>query len=195
MPSVLSEAGRAMIPASLACIGALAGCAAPTGLLPRSPACTFAVLVAPTVGCESAPLADQALDDEAKRFATVPGRVRIYVVRDSFVGSRYRWEVRIDNMPVAVLPLDTYVMQETTPGPHRITIVTAESEHSMDVTPEDGTSLFLEAIPTIGRVAARAQLRMLDVERGQQMVRGARRVTGPPFLSRPVPPRPDLPVG
>ena len=194
MPSILSDTGRAMIGASLACIGMLAGCAAPTGLLPRSPACTLAVLVAPTVGCESAPLADEALDAEAKRFAMVPGRVRIFVVRDSFVGSRYRWEVRIDNMPVAVLPLDTYVMQETGPGPHRITIVTAESEHSMDVRPEGGTSLFLEAIPTIGRVAARAQLRMLDVERGKQMVRGARRV-GPPFVSRPAAPRPDLPVG
>src|SRR5262245_14929859 len=174
-PSV-RQAGAGCIAALLAALAS--GCAAPT-LKPRSASCTMAVLIAPIVGCASTPLASQELDDDAKRFAPEPGTSQIYIVRPSLVGSRFPWWVQIDGEPAGVLSVDTYVMQPALPGPHHVTIITSESRHTLELTPDDGASLFLEAVPQMGRTEARAQLRVLQPEQGRRRVLDARRVATP----------------
>jgi hypothetical protein len=139
----------------------------------------MAVLIAPTVGCASTPLASHELDDDAKRFAPAPGTSQIYIARPSLVGGRFPWLVQIDGEPAGVLSVDTYVMQATVPGPHHITIITGESQHTLELTTDNGASLFLEAVPQMGHTEARAQLRVLQPEQGRQRVRDARRVATP----------------
>jgi hypothetical protein len=53
----------------------------------------------------------------------------------------------VDGVVVGALSLDTYVMLEVEPGPHRVTIVTAESQHTLEVSADEGDNVFLEALP------------------------------------------------
>jgi hypothetical protein len=139
----------------------------------------MAVLLAPTVGCETVPLASQELDADAKRFAPAPGTSHIYVARSSLVGARFPWLIQIDGTPVGVLSVDTYLMQPTMPGRHHVTIITGESRHTLELSIDDGASLFLEAVSQMGWTEARAQLRVLQPEQGRQRVLDARRVATP----------------
>jgi hypothetical protein len=88
----------------------------------------------------------------------------------------------VDGVVVGALSLDTYVMLEVEPGPHRVTIVTAESQHTLEVSADEGDNVFLEALPKMGLAQARAELRVLSPEQGRKRVLQERRVMNPSEL-------------
>jgi hypothetical protein len=182
MPTTRSVADLATHRARVACALVLAacigGCAMPT-LTSRSAACTLAVLVAPTTGCDSTPLAPPSLDEQAKRFAPAAGTAQIYVTRPSIVGARFLWLVLIDGKTIGGLSHHTYLMQASPPGPHEVTIVTAESRYTVSLVADDGANLFLQAVPLTGFAQSRAQLRVLQPEQGKKLVLDGRRAAEP----------------
>jgi hypothetical protein len=90
------------------------------------------------------------------------------------------WIIQIDGKPAGTLAANTYLMHESGPGAHRITVVTAESQHSVELSADHGDNIFLEAVPTLGWAQSRAELRALQTEQGKKLVLDARRAALPP---------------
>ena len=72
-------------------------------------------------GCAGVPIADEALDREAKAFAAKPGRAVVYVFRDDEAGEGVPMEVLLDGVLLGRSAPRTFFAFEAEPGRHAIT--------------------------------------------------------------------------
>jgi Protein of unknown function (DUF2846) len=151
----------------------VAGCTS-VSLRPRSIECTLAVVVAPGASCQPMPRASQALDSEAKKFATVEGKANVYIVRPSIVGGRRVWDIQVDGKHAGLIAEHTYLLLVVEPGAHEVSVLTNENRHAITINATPGQNHFVEVVSRIGWTESRAELREVPREQGETAVRGSR---------------------
>jgi hypothetical protein len=143
-------------------------------LRPRSIECTLAVIAAPGASCQPMPRAPDALDSEAKKFATVEGKANLYIVRPSIVGGRRVWDIQFDGRHAGLIAEHTYLLLVVEPGAHEVSVLTNENRHAITINAKAGESHFVEVVSKLGWTESRAELREVQREEGETAVRGSR---------------------
>ena len=118
-------------------------------------------------GCAaSVDLAAPELDQAAKTFVPAEGQANIYVTRkDQFTGSAVLFQLVVDQRVIGGIAPGTYHLIAVAPGPHTVSVTTAENQSSEQLDAVAGESYFFEVKPKMGWVAARAEVvRMSDAD-------------------------------
>ena len=132
------------------------------------------------LGCAGVPATAPEQDVEAKRFEPVPGMSIIYLFRDEHLGAAAPISVSLNDQVVGQTASWTYLRLIVPPGNYRITSYAANIAE-VEVETEPGELYFIrhDVKPSLGY--PRAELRVVDEERGQRGVLASRRVVD--FLS------------
>ncbi len=134
------------------------------------------VLLALLGGCASAPLASKAADAEAKEFAPVPGKAKIYVYRKTGVlGSAFAFQVAVDGRVLGNLSRATYAVYVGPPGLHMVSSTSPEDSSLVEMTTVGGMIYFVEQYPQWGWFRARTEVRIIaEPDKGREAVRKCR---------------------
>jgi hypothetical protein len=126
-------------------------------------------------GCASVSLTPEALDVEAKRFAPPERKANIYVTRTSPFAGAVLFQIYLNGRIAGSIAQDTYLLFEVEPGSHQLAVMTPESQHIVVVTAAANDSHFVEAIPRVGFMQARAELQPQTKEEGKRAVLQSKR--------------------
>ena len=129
--------------------------------------CTTAIALLLLSACAATvELAAPAADQAAKTFAPAAGMANIYVTReDRFTGSAVLFQLIVDQKVVGGLAPGTYHLIPVAPGPHTISVTTAENQSMQQLDAVAGQSYFFEVRPKMGLVSARVEVAtMTDVD-------------------------------
>ncbi|MBX3717971.1 MAG: DUF2846 domain-containing protein [Burkholderiales bacterium] len=128
-------------------------------------------------GCAGVPVADEALDREAKAFAANPGKAMVYVYRDGDAGEGVPMEVLLDGVPLGRSAPRTFFAFEAEPGRRAITS-RAANEATLVVEAEAGRSHFVRQEARWGFTGGRTALVPVDEPTGRAGVAKCRLVPG-----------------
>lgn len=128
-------------------------------------------------GCAAVPVADEALDREAKAFAAKPGKAIVYVFRDDDAGEGVPMDVLLDGVPMGRSGPRTFFAFEAEPGRRTITS-RAANEATLVVEAEAGRSHFVRQEARWGFTGGRTALVTVDEPTGRAGVAKCRLVPG-----------------
>ena len=132
------------------------------------------------VGCTGVPATEREQDVEAKAFEAVPGMSVIYLFRDEHLGAGSPISVSLNDQVVGQTAGWTYLRLIVPPGSYRLTSYASNlAEVSIEAEPGELYFIRQDVKPSLGY--PRAELRVVDAERGQRGVLASRRVVD--FLS------------
>ncbi len=143
-------------------------------------ALTLALLAS---GCSSVPLTSQELDEQAKAFRPVDGLSTIYLFRDEHLGGVAPIAVSLDGQVAGQTSAWTYIRWILPPGTHRLASY-ADNVDELEIVTEPGELYFVRHDVKLGLFHPRAELRLVDEERGRRGVLASRRVAD--LLSAPM---------
>lgn len=133
------------------------------------------LLLSMLAGCASVPMASDAADEAAKKFAVRPGFANIYVYRNQSFGASVAMTVAIDGVVVGRTAADTYVVVEVRPGTHTVSSI-AEDETSLRLAAGSGQNYFVHQQPKMGWFRARSELRLVDEAEAKDDLNECKRV-------------------
>lgn len=108
--------------------------------------------------------ADPAARDQALRFQPLPGRARLYLYREGFVGKAQGVDICVDGQRVAQLKSPRFTCIELTPGTHTVTAQFASrrgksrGEGRLEVEARDGGILLCQIGIAVGAWSGTVQL-------------------------------------
>lgn len=131
-----------------------------------------AVAVLLVSGCAATiELASTHEDAAAKSFVPPPGEANIYITRkDQFAGSAVLFQVVVDGRVEGGIAPGTYHVVAVKPGPHSVTVTTAENQSTQKVEALAGENYFFEVKPKMGWMAARAEVVQLSESDGRAAI-------------------------
>jgi len=142
----------------------------------------FPVLLAFTtlfaVGCASIPMADPAADKAAKAFLVPPGKSRIYVYRNEYLGGAVTINVLLDDRNMGQTVAKSYLVADVDPGPHKIVSI-AENQDLLELTTLGGRIYYVWQEVKMGFMYARNKLQLVDERTGQAGVLESSLAAGP----------------
>lgn len=128
-------------------------------------------------GCAGVPVADAALDREAKDFAPKPGKAMVYVFRDGDAGEGVPMDVLLDGVPMGRSGPRTFFAFDVEPGRRKITS-RAGNESTLVVEAEAGRNHFVRQEARWGFTGGRTALVAVDEAVGRDGVAKCRLVPG-----------------
>ena len=134
----------------------------------------FALTITAT-GCASVPLTSPELDEEAKAFRPVQGMSAIYLFRDENLGGAAPITISLDDQVAGQTAAWTYLRWVVPPGRHRLASY-ADNIALLEIVTEPGELYFVRHDIKLGLSHPRAELRVVDAERGRRGVLASRRV-------------------
>ena len=125
-----------------------------------------------SVGCaEIVPPAPSTLDLSAKSFNVPNDKTNIYVVRgDLDLGAETLFQVILDGRLMGDVAPGTYLLFETPPGDHVVSVFTNENQESVSLKTEEGKNYFLVVEPLMGVWTARASIKQVEENAGREAV-------------------------
>lgn len=121
--------------------------------------------------CVSAPKASPQVEAAAKRFAALPGKAQLYVVRPSSFGLGILYQVSVDGRLVGSLAAETFLLQALDPGTHTISLFNSTSQENTEVTVEAGKNYYLRVGMNPAATSDRARFKLVSEEEGRELVR------------------------
>lgn len=88
------------------------------------------------------------------------------------------FQILLDGHPLGAVGRHTYLVARVSPGPHRLTSITAENQVNLPITLKAGRNYFVRVFAKIGWSVARVGMEPLSEEEGRAAVLGAARAAG-----------------
>lgn len=100
----------------------------------------------PTLTCTSASIPSEAIEAEAKRFESAPGKLTVYLVRDRWGDVRNVVQVSRDGTPGFDTVPESFARWRLPAGSHRLTVTWPGGSGSLEVSGAAGEVVFVEVI-------------------------------------------------
>lgn len=132
------------------------------------------IIVVLLSNCATIPMASTDLDREAKKFSASPTESNIYLVRGMGVGFSISFQVALDGKTIGSIVPNTYHKFSVDPGNHSISVISNENNDFLNVLTEGGKNYYLEVVPMMGMVSARAKLKQIPEDQARKKIMGAK---------------------
>jgi hypothetical protein len=132
------------------------------------------LLATALAGCAEVPMAPAELDRDAKMFRPTDGLSTIYLFRDENLGASARITISLDDQVAGQTAAWTYLRWVVSPGTHHIASY-ADNVDVLTLATEPDGMYFVRQDIKLGVPYPRAQLRLVDEQRGRAGVRASRR--------------------
>jgi archaellum component FlaF (FlaF/FlaG flagellin family) len=111
------------------------------------------------------------LDLSVKSFNVPKDKTNIYVVRgDLDLEAETSFQVILDGRLMDDIKPGSYLLFETPPGDHVVSVFTNENQESVSLETEEGKNYFLEVEPLMGVWTARATIKQIEENAGREAV-------------------------
>lgn len=138
-------------------------------------ACVSAALVAVlTAGCASVPMASSDMDMQVKQFYVPPGKSRIYVYRNEYMGGALKTMITLDGKVVGSTAPKTYFALDVTPGKYVLGCIVQQNTDSLSVNATAGKSVFVWQEMKLGTWSPSCALNLMDDHAGRNGVMESR---------------------
>jgi Protein of unknown function (DUF2846) len=127
------------------------------------------IIVAALSSCASVPMDNPDADQDAKNFSVSPDHGRIYIYRNETFGAAVKITVSVDGKLIGQTAKKTYYAIDVAPGKHQVSCF-AESNASVDVNVDKGSSVFVWQEMKMGLMAAGCDMHTVDANTGREAV-------------------------
>jgi len=120
-------------------------------------------------GCASVPMASKEEDAAAKSFRVPPGKGRVYVYRNEFMGRQVKIPITLDGKLMGSTLAKTFFAFDVSPGSHEVGCVGENpAKATVDVKPGEAVYVWQEI--KMGMWAARCAMNVVDEKKGRKDV-------------------------
>lgn len=129
--------------------------------------------------CAQVPMANDSLDQEAKKFTPPAGKGALYIHRHESFGRAYAHPVLINGLSIGQFAPNTYALLNLTPGLYAIESNGLENTAQIEVTVAAGKNTFVWLETKFGLVLGpRVALHLSDDKVGREAVMDSQRIAG-----------------